>query len=211
VRPERVEAVLFDMDGTLVDSDAAVERAWRAWARRFGVDEARVLALAHGNTSERTVRRVAPWLGDQEVARAAQAQLDLQYTDLHDVVAAPGAHDLLDLLEARRLPWAVVTSADRRLAEVRLAASGIEPPLLVTVEDTARGKPHPDGYLKAAADLGIDPAACLVVEDSEPGVAAGHAAGMPVAALRGLPADLTISGLAALTGWLTGSPPTGDR
>ncbi|MCW2885167.1 MAG: alpha-glucosidase [Streptosporangiaceae bacterium] len=205
VRPDRIEAVLFDMDGTLVDSDAAVERAWLAWARWFGVAGAKVLALAHGSPSERTVRRVAPWLDDHQVTAAAQHQLDLQYTDLHDVGAAPGAHDALAVLAARRLPWGVVTSADRRLAGLRLAAAGIEPPLLVTVEDTARGKPHPDGYLKAAAALGADPVGCLVVEDSEPGIAAGRAAGMPVAALRGLPADLPIADLRALAGWLDGA------
>jgi HAD superfamily hydrolase (TIGR01509 family) len=121
------------------------------------------------------------------------------------VGAAPGAHDALAVLAARRLPWGVVTSADRRLAGLRLAAAGIEPPLLVTVEDTARGKPHPDGYLKAAAALGADPVGCLVVEDSEPGIAAGRAAGMPVAALRGLPADLPIADLRALAGWLDGA------
>ena len=96
------------------------------------------------------------------------------------------------------LPWAVVTSADRRLAKVRLGATGITPPLLVTSEDSSRGKPHPDPYLAAAERLGIDPARCLVVEDSQPGIDAGYAAGATIAALRGLQADYEITDLGDL-------------
>jgi len=213
-----VRAVLLDMDGTLVDSDAAIERAWRTWARRYQIAERDVLAAAHGHPADSTVRRLAPRWTDSEVAAAARYQLELQYADLHGVVANPGAVALLAVLARRRLPWAVVTSADERLARARLAAAGLpalrstgEPgperggvavavgtavaPLLVPVEAVPRGKPHPDGYLAAAADLGVEPAACLVVEDSPPGIAAGRAAGMRVAALRGLPADLSITGL----------------
>jgi HAD superfamily hydrolase (TIGR01509 family) len=202
--PAAVRAVLLDMDGTLVDSDAAVERAWRTWARRYGVAAAAVLAVAPGSPAETTVRRVAGHLTGPQIAAAARHQLELQYGDLHDVVAAPGAAELLAVLARRRLPWAVVTSADRRLAAARLAAAGIAPPVLVTVEQVLRGKPAPDGYLAAAARLGVPPAACLVVEDSAPGAAAGRAAGMPVAGLRGLPADLAVADLGALADWLTG-------
>lgn len=202
IAPAGVRAVLLDMDGTLVDSDAAVERAWRAWALRYAVEPARVLAIAHGSPADTTVRRVAPHLGPAEVAAAAQAQLDLQYTDLADVVATPGAAELLAVLARRGLPWAVVTSADARLAGARLGAAGIAAPLVVTVEQVTRGKPHPDSYLAAAARLGVPPAACLVVEDSGPGIAAGQAAGMPVAALRGLPGDLQVADLGELADWL---------
>lgn len=193
-----VAAVLFDMDGTLVDSDAAVERTWRTWARRYGVDEEEVLAVSHGHPTDATLRRVAPDLSEAELDEAARMMLDLECTDLSDVVATRGAHRLLAVLAERRIPWAVVTSAGRRLAESRLAAAGIEAPVLLSFDDVARGKPDPDGYLKAAAELGIDPAACLVVEDSEPGIAAGRAAGMRVAALRGLSAELTILHLGEL-------------
>jgi HAD superfamily hydrolase (TIGR01509 family) len=193
-----VRAVLLDMDGTLVDSDASVERAWTIWSAEHGVDPATVLAIAHGSPPDRTVRRVLPALDEAGVAVSAQRQMDLQYDDLADVVAAPGTPELLAALERTGLPWAVVTSADVRLAKARLGAAGIDPPLLVTVEDVRRGKPDPEGFRLAAARLGGDPAACLVVEDSEPGLAAGRAAGMRTAALRGLDGDLRLVDLAQL-------------
>ena len=198
-----VRAVLLDMDGTLVNSDAAVNRAWLSWAARHGLDGALVLAFAHGNVGERTIRRFAPHLTDAEVAAESRQQLEYEYDDLDGVVPNPGAHALLDVLAARDLPWAVVTSADARLAKARLTAASIWPPVLVTVDDVARSKPDPEGYLQAAATLGIEPAACLVVEDSAPGVAAGRAAGMRVAALKGQPADYSIGGLSTLARWLS--------
>ncbi|MGW4946956.1 HAD-IA family hydrolase [Actinoplanes sp. NPDC004185] len=191
-----IEAVLFDMDGTLVDSDAAVERAWRVWADEYAVDPAAVLAVAHGAPAERTVRLVRPDLTGTGVAEAAARQLALQYDDLSDVVATPGAHRLLAAL---RLPWAIVTSADVRLAKARLGAAGIAAPLLVTVEDVRAGKPDPEGYLRAAELLGVAPEHCLVVEDAEVGVTAGRAAGAQVATLKGVDGDLPIADLGALT------------
>ncbi|MEJ3657419.1 HAD-IA family hydrolase [Actinomycetes bacterium KLBMP 9759] len=190
-----IDAVLFDMDGTLVDSDAAVERAWMTWAAEYGVDPAAVLAIAHGSPADRTVRRIRPDLDEEQVAAASTRQLDLQYDDLSDVVATPGAHELIAALAEAGVPWAVVTSADVRLAEARLGAAGIDAPLLVTVEDIEHGKPAPDGYLRAAELLGVDPVRCLVVEDAEPGVVSGRAAGATVAALRGLDADVRITTL----------------
>jgi len=195
---DTVEAVLLDMDGTLVDSDAAVERAWATWAGEYGVDVADVLAVAHGSPAEVTIRRLLPALGADAVTAAARHQLALQYDDLIGTAAAVGAHDLLATLDRLGLPWAVVTSADARLAKARLDTAGISPPLLLTVDDVRAGKPDPEGYLLAAARLGADPAACLVVEDSEPGLAAGRAAGMPTAALRGLDGDLRLLDLAQL-------------
>lgn len=194
----QVRAVLLDMDGTLVDSDGAVERSWRKWSAEFGVAPEAVLAIAHGSPSERTVRRLLPELDDAAVAAAAQRQLELQYDDLSDIVAATGASELLAELHRQRILWSVVTSADVRLATARLQAAGIDPPLLVTVEDVRVGKPDPECYLLAARRLGVDPAHCLVVEDSEPGLAAGRAAGMRVATLRGLDGDVPITDLAHL-------------
>jgi sugar-phosphatase len=190
-----IGAVLFDMDGTLVDSDAAVERAWAAWAEAYDADLDAVLAIAHGSPAQRTVRRMLPDLDDAELEEAARRQLEPQYDDLADVGAAPGAHDLLAFLDRRGTPWAVVTSADRRLASARLGAAGIAAPVLVTFEDISRGKPDPEGFLVAAERLGVDPRQCLVVEDAQPGVDAGHAAGASVAALKGLCADLSIANL----------------
>ena len=190
-----IAAVLFDMDGTLVDSDAAVERAWTTWAAEHGVDGREAVILAHGSPSEPTVRRMLPHLDEPATAIATARQLELQYDDLSDVVAAPGAHELLDVLAAQRVPWAVVTSADARLAKARLNAAGIVAPVLVTIDDIPAGKPDPAGYLRAAELLGVEPGRCLVVEDADVGLAAGRAAGAHTAALRGLDGDLRIAGL----------------
>lgn len=188
-------AVLLDMDGTLVDSDAAVERSWRTWARRWGADPDAVLAVMSGHPAEATVRRVRPDLDEALVAAATRDQLEQECDDLADVVAAPGAHELIAHLEATFTPWAVVTSADTRLARARLRAAGLEFPVLVPRDMVAAGKPDPEGYLLAADLLGADPATCLVVEDSAVGVAAGRAAGATVAGLRGEPADLAVATL----------------
>ncbi|BEP14399.1 sugar phosphatase [Acidothermaceae bacterium B102] len=198
----RIKAVLLDMDGTLVDSDAAVERAWTIWAAEHEADLAEVLVVSHGAPADSTVRHMFPAYSPDEVDVSADRQLALQYDDLRDVVPAVGAHELLETLAALALPWAVVTSADTRLAALRLAAAGIEPPVLVTVDQISAGKPDPEGYRVAAERLGIDPRDCLVVEDAAVGVTAGRAAGAMVAGLRGIPADLAISDLGQLAGLL---------
>jgi HAD superfamily hydrolase (TIGR01509 family) len=197
-----LRGVLFDMDGTLVQSHASVERAWTTWSAEQGLDPAEVLPLVHGSPADLTVRRLLPALTDAEVRTAAQRQLELQYDDLDDVVPTAGALDLLALLDSAGIAWAVVTSADVRLAAARLGACGIEPPVLVTVEDVTRGKPHPDGYLVAARALGLRPSEVLVVEDAPVGVRAGRAAGMLVAALAPADGDLTVADLVELAGRL---------
>ena len=155
------------------------------------------------------VRRLRPDLSEEAAAVAAQRQLVLQYDDVADVTAAPGARELLGDLDRLGLPWAVVTSADPTLAKVRLAAAGIRPMLVVTSEDVRAGKPDPEGYLQAARRLAADPRRCLVVEDAEAGVAAGRAAGAMVAALKGVPADIQIDDLHQLRQMLNASGPHG--
>lgn len=200
----RIDAVLLDMDGTLVASDAAVERAWTTWAGEYGVDPAEVLAIAHGSPADATVRRLFPALPDEAVTAVAARQLDLQYDDLADVTALPGVPALIDALARRNLPWAVVTSADVRLAQARLGAAGIDPPMLITVEDVVNGKPDPEGFRLAAQRLGVPPEYCLVVEDSAPGLAAGRSAGAMTAALKGHDGDLRLTDLTELAGLLSG-------
>jgi HAD superfamily hydrolase (TIGR01509 family) len=195
---DQIVAVLLDMDGTLVDSDAAVERAWATWAREYGVDPVAALENVHNGPAERTVLRLLPHADATLVDTAARRNLVLQYEDLGDVVAAPGAAQLVDALDRWHVPWAVVTSADTTLAVARLRVAGIEPPVLVTADDVASGKPDPEGYLLAARRLRVDPSHCLVVEDSKPGLAAGRAAGAMTASLRGLAADVPLLDLTQL-------------
>ena len=193
-----VGAVLLDMDGTLVDSDAAVDRAWTVWAIEHGIEPAAAQAIAPGSTSARTVHRLLPELGAAARAVAAARQLELQYDDLADVTPAVGAHELLAVLARLGTSWAVVTSADTRLARARLGAAGVSAPVLITADECTRSKPDPQGYLQAAQRLGVDPGRCLVVEDSEAGLAAGRAAGAMPAALRHLTGDLCLDDLGQL-------------
>lgn len=193
----------MDMDGTLVDSDAAVDRAWTAWASRYGVDVAALVGV-HGSPADHTVRRLLPALGPDDVALAAAAQLALQYDDVGDVVAMGGAHRVIEVLDRSRTRWGVVTSADRRLARARLGAAAIDAPLLITVEDVSTGKPDPEGFLLAAERLFVPIGRCLVVEDSEPGLAAGRAAGAMTAALKGLDGDVRLADLHDLATLLDG-------
>jgi mannitol-1-/sugar-/sorbitol-6-phosphatase len=194
-----VDAVLFDMDGTLVDSDAVVDRVWRAFCAEFHIDLDALLSVAHGVPAGTTIRRFLPDLSEREAIALTARQLAFETADLDGVVATPGAHELLARLDHIGLPWAIVTSADTRLATARLGAAGIAlPSVLVTTDDIVAGKPDPEGYLAAAIRLGVDPARTLVVEDSDAGIAAGRAAGARVAALKGLPGDITIGALTEL-------------
>ncbi|WP_299520582.1 HAD-IA family hydrolase [uncultured Serinicoccus sp.] len=198
ITQETFEAVLFDNDGTLTDSRGPVERSWRSWAVDHGVDFAR-FGNFHGVTSRGIVERVAPHL-DAEVATADIDRRELE--DLDGIVALPGAVDALAAVGPRA---AIVTSAGRELAELRIDAAGLSAPaVLVTADDISRGKPDPEPYLVGARRLDADPARCLVVEDAVAGLESGRAAG---AATLGLlttssreevaeHADLTVGSLA---------------
>jgi sugar-phosphatase len=169
----RVAAILFDIDGTLVDSTGVVVRTWRTWAATYGLDAEEILRVCHGRRTEDTVAEFLP--AEQQAAAVAELEA-LELSDVDDVVALPATEELLPALPRRR--WAAVTSGSRRLMEARLAAAGLPvPEVLVSGEDVSAGKPDPEGYLKAAAALGYEIARCLVVEDAPAGVRAGRAAG----------------------------------
>ncbi len=167
------------MDGTIVDSTAIVERAWGWWAQRHEIALHHVLHFSHGRPTAATMQHFLPGIDhsaelDEMKAWEEEAR--------EGIVAVPGAIDAVR--EASKGPWAVVTSAPRRLAEIRIAVTGFpRPKILVAVEDIERGKPDPEGFLKAANELGIPPAECLVFEDTGPGVEAGVRAGMQVVGL----------------------------
>ena len=177
-RPARttleVEAVLFDMDGTLVDSTRVVEDLWAVFAARHGLVLADLLAYSHGRRTRDTLARFLPPGHDIE---AVAKELERTEADrVEGITEIPGARRLLEALRGART--AVVTSAPRDLAEVRLAAAGLPAPeVLVCAEDVAAGKPDPSGYRDAAARLGAAPDRCLVLEDADAGIRAGVASG----------------------------------
>lgn len=174
------DALLVDLDGTLVDSTAMVERTWLRWARgvaeHLSIAPEEVVAIAHGRPANQLIPLIAPDL-DAEAEAARMDEEELRSSD--GVGLLPGAAELLDALDGAR--WAVVTSCSVPLARARMAAAGLAPPpLLITADMLIRSKPDPEGYLRAAAELGVDPGGCVVLEDAAPGVAAGHAAGARV-------------------------------
>lgn len=179
------KAVLFDLDGVLVDSSAVIDRVWRGWAALHGLAWDRVEPLLPGRRAFETVQLLTPHLD----ASAEGAELErVQAADLAGVRACPGAVELTRELTSRRprVPWAIVTSGSLPTASVRLRATGFRiPEVLVTADDVAKGKPDPEGYLAAARRLGVPPQECLVVEDAEVGVRAARAAGARVAGIAG--------------------------
>jgi mannitol-1-/sugar-/sorbitol-6-phosphatase len=177
--PERVAAVLFDLDGVLVDSTQLVERSWRHWAQEHAISPDDVLAVAHGRPTRDVVRMFAPHLDvDQEVLRMVRDEVG-QSPALAAVPGAPGCVEV-----ARRGRWAVVTSGPRDLATGRLTAAGLPvPEVLVTADDVTHGKPDPEPYERARYELGLPARECVVIEDAPAGIIAAKRAGMTVLAI----------------------------
>ena len=186
----RVEcsALLFDMDGVLIDSTPAVERVWRRWAIDHGFEPHEVVRAAHGRPSITTIREYLPNANHLAENREVERR---EIEDLEGIVALPGAMELLNALPRER--WAIVTSCTRPLAEVRLGAAGLPRPIvLVTSSDVKNGKPAPEPYIKAAQMLGFAPDACVVVEDAPAGVRAGKSAGAKVIGISTIADDLEL-------------------
>ena len=170
-------AFLFDMDGTVINSIAAAERVWAAWAHRQGLDVAKFLPTIHGVRAIETIGRLA--LPGVDAVHEAYLLLQAEAADLDGIVPIAGAAAFLASLPPER--WAIVTSAPRSLALLRMKAAGIPvPALMVAGEDVCHGKPAPDCFLLAAKQLGVDIGNCLVFEDAPAGIAAAEAAGASV-------------------------------
>jgi sugar-phosphatase len=183
------KVLIFDMDGTLIDSTLVIEGLWRRWAARHGVNPVEVLAASPGRRAIETVRIFAPWGIDAPAEAAALARAAAEETE--GLTAVPGAVNLLRSVQ--RTVWAVVTSAERTLALRWLRAAGLPTPdVLIAAEDVTAGKPDPEGYLRAAGHLGVHPSEAVVFEDAPSGLAAGRASGATVIALATTlhPADL---------------------
>ena len=171
-------ALLFDLDGVLINSTPAVARVWRRWAIERGFNPEEVVSRAHGRPSLTTVREYLPNANHELENREVERR---EIEDLEGVVPLPGALELLQSLPGNR--WTIVTSCTRPLAEVRIKAAGLPlPRSLITSNDITHGKPNPEPFLKGASILGFPAQECIVLEDVPAGVRAGKAAGARVIA-----------------------------
>ncbi|WEO97680.1 HAD family hydrolase [Streptomyces sp. FXJ1.172] len=172
-------ALLLDMDGTLVNSDAVVERVWRRWAEQHALDGDEVMKVVHGRQGHASMAVLLPGRPVEQNLADNARMLAEETADTDGVVEIPGASAFLASLRA--LPHALVTSADVALSTARMNAAGLPlPKVRITAESVGASKPDPEGFLKGAAELGVDPADCVVFEDSGAGIAAGRSAGMTV-------------------------------
>ena len=168
------KAILFDLDGVLVDSAECVERTWRVWSARHALNADDVIAIAHGRRTIETVRAVAPHLDAPSEVVALEESEAMTSEGISEV---EGARELIAQLPEKR--WAIVTSGTRAIASFRLNLVGIPVPrVMVCADEITHGKPHPEGYLTAASRLGFAPIDCVVIEDTPPGIEAAHAAGI---------------------------------
>jgi len=173
-------AVLFDLDGVLVDSRVVIRRHWTRWAQQQGLDIDQVLVVAHGRRPADTVRLLLPWADDPDKLAAGIVQGEA--SDAEGMLRLPGAQELINCLPVGK--WTVATSGPRAIAQFRLKFAGIPwLPTHITAEDVVHGKPDPEPYLAAAARLMVSAEKCVVIEDAPAGVQAGVAAGCQVIAL----------------------------
>jgi len=173
------KAILFDLDGTLIDSAPRIQRLWHDWGKRHGIAPQSILEFMHGRRADETISLVAPHLALKDEVYALETD---EVSDMDGVNPYSSAKDLLSKLSATQ--WAIVTSGSVRVASARIKHVGLPTPdIFITADDVKRGKPSPDGYLLAANRLSLKPSDCVVVEDAPAGIQAGKAAGMKVIAV----------------------------
>ena len=158
----RCKGFLFDLDGTLVDSLPAVERAWSNWARRHGLSPEEVLAFIHGKQAITSLRHFMAGKSEADIAAEFTRLEHIEATETEGITALPGAIALLNHLNKAGIPWAIVTSGSMPVARARHKIAGLPAPeVFVTAERVKRGKPEPDAYLLGAQLLGLAPQECV--------------------------------------------------
>lgn len=170
----KVEAILLDMDGTLIDSTEASEITWRRWAAAHQVSMESIRQVHHGRRPEETIAIVAPYLNAIEESKHIYGE---QETLAEGIRPIAGANAFFESIP--RGQCAIVTAASRRIVDLRFRTIGLVPPDVCVTGDTLKvGKPSPEGYLEAARRLECKPEDCIVFEDAPAGLIAAHRAGM---------------------------------
>lgn len=177
------KGVLFDLDGTLIDSTPAITRSWSAVLTEMGIS-LDVLPSLHGSPSKQSLRRLMPESDDAEINHWAKKIEDLEVEDTEGIILLPGAQELFDYLDSRRVEWFIVTSCTRELGISRANSVGLTlPPRSIFYNDVVKGKPHPDPYLLGLERLGMNAHEVLVLEDAPAGIKSGKSAGIEVIAM----------------------------
>jgi mannitol-1-/sugar-/sorbitol-6-phosphatase len=175
--PVKFKAVLFDLDGTLIDSHASVERAWRKWSAYNGIDFDDANRVLHGRPAGETMRLLLPDASEEEIQMQKQNHELAESKDVEDTKLIPGAKELIEALTRFDIPWAIVTSGAYIIASARIRAAGLPvPEVFITPEKVTKGKPEPEPFLLGAELLGVRAEYCVVFEDSYAGLISGEAA-----------------------------------
>lgn len=174
----KFKGLLFDLDGTLIDSNAAVDRSWVTWCERNALNFAEVSKVLHGRPAKDTIKEYLNGASEQTIKEELAWLEHQESTDVQGVIPLPGTINLLNALNENNIPWAIVTSGTLLVATARIKASGIpKPSVLITPERVTHGKPNPEPYLLGASELGLSTEDCIVFEDASAGLNAGNAAG----------------------------------
>ena len=178
------QGLLFDMDGVLVSSIGSANRCWSQWARHYGIPGWETYTIPHGVRAVEIIHSLRPDFTAEDAAEGLRRIEDMEIADTDGLKVLAGVTELLGSIPPER--WTIVTSATRRLLLGRLKSAGLPyPDELITADDVAHGKPHPEPYEKGAAMLGFSSRDCVVVEDAPSGVGAGRAAGSRVMGVLG--------------------------